>query len=235
MRDQLSHSHKTTGKIVMQILIFKLSERRRKDKRLCTEWQQEFPEFNLVLHSSWTRFKFVTVLPKCSKILVFLCLMTFQLWLNICDYRIYHCQGNFAEIYCWMSRCAQVHREVLWWHEIGNSQWCGHSLFFNYYLLYHVKRLPVHKSKRDYINSMHQNLSEKLTVVMLLNKSPVFYRTRRFITVFTKPLKMECILSQLNPFHTLTPYSLNINFVTLPIRLHPPRGNFHSGFQTKIL
>jgi hypothetical protein len=34
------------------------------DKRFCTEWQQEFPDFNLLLISSWIELWFVRVVPK---------------------------------------------------------------------------------------------------------------------------------------------------------------------------
>jgi hypothetical protein len=37
---------------------------RREDKRVWTELQQALPEFNLLLISSWTKFWFVTVVPK---------------------------------------------------------------------------------------------------------------------------------------------------------------------------
>jgi hypothetical protein len=37
---------------------------RREDKRFWTEWQQAFPEFNLLLISSWMSFWFVSVVHK---------------------------------------------------------------------------------------------------------------------------------------------------------------------------
>jgi hypothetical protein len=63
VRDQVPHQYKTTDKIIrLYILIFKYLERRQEDKRLWTEWYQEFPEFNLLLISSWMQFWFVAVL-----------------------------------------------------------------------------------------------------------------------------------------------------------------------------
>jgi len=49
--DQVSYPYKIKGKItVLYILIFKLSDGKLKDKRFCTEWQQAFPDFNLLTH-----------------------------------------------------------------------------------------------------------------------------------------------------------------------------------------
>jgi hypothetical protein len=42
------------------------------DRRSCTEWYQAFPDFNLLLISSWMEFRFVRVVPKylnCSTLL----------------------------------------------------------------------------------------------------------------------------------------------------------------------
>jgi hypothetical protein len=60
------HTHtKTTGKIiVLCILIFTFSDSKLEDKRFFTEYQQAFPDFNLLLISSWTEFCFVRAIFK---------------------------------------------------------------------------------------------------------------------------------------------------------------------------
>jgi hypothetical protein len=55
VRHQVSHPHKTWGKIIF-LSILKFSERRREYKRFWTEWQQTFPEFNVLLISSEIHF-----------------------------------------------------------------------------------------------------------------------------------------------------------------------------------
>jgi hypothetical protein len=49
---------------VLCILIFTFSDCKLEDKRFCIEWQQAFPDFNLLLISSWMEFWFVVVAPK---------------------------------------------------------------------------------------------------------------------------------------------------------------------------
>jgi hypothetical protein len=34
------------------------------DKKFCTEWQQAFPDFKLLLISSWIEFRFIRAVPK---------------------------------------------------------------------------------------------------------------------------------------------------------------------------
>ena len=63
--DQVSHPYKTTGKIIFQYtLIFIFSDNKLEDKIFCTEWQQAFSDYNLLLISSWTKFWFVKVVLK---------------------------------------------------------------------------------------------------------------------------------------------------------------------------
>jgi hypothetical protein len=64
-RDQVSHTHGTTGRIIyLRLLIFTFLDSRREDKRFWTEWWQALPEFKLVLISLWLKFWFFTVVPK---------------------------------------------------------------------------------------------------------------------------------------------------------------------------
>jgi hypothetical protein len=54
---QVSHPYKTTSTIiVLYILIFIFSDSKLEDKRFCTEWQQAFHDFSLLLISSWIKF-----------------------------------------------------------------------------------------------------------------------------------------------------------------------------------
>ena len=63
--DHVSHPYKTTGKIVfLYILIFKCLDSKLENKIFCYEWQQAFPDFRLLLISSWMDFWFVKFVPK---------------------------------------------------------------------------------------------------------------------------------------------------------------------------
>jgi len=62
---KVSHTYKREGDITdLYILDFKFSEGTRDGNRFWTEWQKAFPEFHLLLTSSWMQFWFVTVVPK---------------------------------------------------------------------------------------------------------------------------------------------------------------------------
>ena len=62
--DQVSHPYKTGKIVVPYILIFKFFDSKLEDKSLCTEWQQAYPDFKLLLISSWIEFWFVKFVPK---------------------------------------------------------------------------------------------------------------------------------------------------------------------------
>jgi hypothetical protein len=64
MRDPVSHPYKITGRIlVLYILTFTFLDSRGEDKRLWTEWQQAFPEFSLLLISSFMQFDLLELFP----------------------------------------------------------------------------------------------------------------------------------------------------------------------------
>jgi len=57
MIDQVSHPYKTTGEIIVLFtLIFIFLDSKWKDKKFCTEYQQAFTDFNLLLISSCMEF-----------------------------------------------------------------------------------------------------------------------------------------------------------------------------------
>ena len=65
------------AKLVLYILIFIFLDSELKNERFCTEWQQAFPDFNLLLISSWVEFWFVGVVPQyliCSALQRFIAL-----------------------------------------------------------------------------------------------------------------------------------------------------------------
>jgi hypothetical protein len=88
--------YKTTGKItVLYILIFTFLGSRREDRRLWTEWWQALPGCNHILLSWWTKFWFVTLIPKYlnfatfSKAVLALCMLWFCTafcWQHILNY-----------------------------------------------------------------------------------------------------------------------------------------------------
>ena len=51
----------------INFLIFKLQDNKLEDKRLCTEWQQSFPDFNMLLIFSLIQFSFLNVFTKYLK------------------------------------------------------------------------------------------------------------------------------------------------------------------------
>jgi hypothetical protein len=86
-----------TGKIiVLYILIFVFLDSKLEDRRSCTE---AFPDFNLLLISSWMKFRFVRVVPRylnCSTLSKDL-LSISMLW--FCPASL-HCNTHHASLTC---------------------------------------------------------------------------------------------------------------------------------------
>ena len=68
LSDQVSHPYETTGNIIV-LCIFNLVclDSKMEDKRFCTEWQQAFPDFNMLLISFWMECWFVKFVPNYTK------------------------------------------------------------------------------------------------------------------------------------------------------------------------
>ena len=65
VREKVAHPCITTKKvIILYILIFVLVDNKVTDKVFCTEWEQAFPKFNLLLIFSWMEFLSVRIVPK---------------------------------------------------------------------------------------------------------------------------------------------------------------------------
>jgi hypothetical protein len=65
VRYKVSHTYKTTGKILLLCtLIFAFLDSNQEGKRFCTERYQAFPDFNRLLIPSWMEFRLVRVVPK---------------------------------------------------------------------------------------------------------------------------------------------------------------------------
>jgi hypothetical protein len=58
--------YKTTGKVIVSTFIFLVT--RLAERRLWTEWQQAFPQFSLLLMSSWKKKIDFCTLPKIKRI-----------------------------------------------------------------------------------------------------------------------------------------------------------------------
>jgi len=59
-----THTKQQAKLLVLYILIFKFLDSKLEDKRLCTEWQQAFPDLYLHLISSGIEFWCVKAVPK---------------------------------------------------------------------------------------------------------------------------------------------------------------------------
>ena len=69
--DQVSHPCKTTGKIIILcILLFIFLDSKLEDKRSCTEWAPAFPDFSLLLISSWIELIIIIIIIIASKYFV---------------------------------------------------------------------------------------------------------------------------------------------------------------------
>jgi hypothetical protein len=79
-------------------------------------------------------------------------------------------------------------------------------------------------------------LSEKLIVCHLAKEFSAFYRTSRFVTLFTRTCHCISIWSNINLVHALIPYLFKIYFnIILSSALKSPSDLFPHGFPTKTL
>jgi len=103
--DQFSHPYKSTGKIIVPyVLFFKFLDSNLEEKIFCIEWQQAFPEFNLLWIYSWRDFWFVKFVPKylTSSTLSVELLSNFIL----CDVQCYLWHGvRGNKMSCWNNTC----------------------------------------------------------------------------------------------------------------------------------
>jgi hypothetical protein len=77
---------------------------------------------------------------------------------------------------------------------------------------------------------------EKLSIVQLLKNFPAFYRTRKFITVFTRARHWSLFWARSIQFIQSHPISLrSILILSTHLRLGLPSGLFPSGIPTDIL
>jgi hypothetical protein len=89
---------------------------------------------------------------------------------------------------------------------------------------------------RDIINFMELSPSWEVASAQLLKNFPVFYGTRRFITVFTRALHWP--LSWTISVHSIPPHTISLWLILIlssHLCLDLPSGLFPSGFPTKIL
>jgi hypothetical protein len=114
--------------------------------------------------------------------------------------------------------------------------WCNFTRFSNITLTAHDIRFV-----KKIVNSVSSQipwstvLLENLIASRLVKKFPVFYGTRRFITVFTRARSSKLYSARWIQSASIHPISLTDGLVSSYLSLGTPNDIFLSGFPTKIL
>jgi len=86
----------------------------------------------------------------------------------------------------------------------------------------------------NYLTPCTRVLRDEVIVTQLVKKSPAFYGTRRFITVFTRARQLCLSWARWIQSTTSQPSTINLN-ISSHLRLGLTTGLFPSNSQTKIL